>query len=215
MCIRDRRRADEDAAKAAAAREAEEKAKVAAANEAAEKERAAQEAAKKDAEAKQASGSTKQAMVEDAEKDETNVAAAPSATEQPPVSGPPPARKVEDKSSGDRETAVRKPHHSQARVHREASNRSTNHGANQSVRAHGPVVKPWVRRARQGRCRFAGHKVLLPGRYTVARGDNLWLIALRHYHDGWFFRRIYRANRDVIRNPSLIYPCQRLYLPHR
>ncbi|CAA2138943.1 LysM peptidoglycan-binding domain-containing protein [Hyphomicrobium sp. ghe19] len=217
-----KRPADEEAAKAAAAQEAEARAKIAAASEAAEKERAAEVAAKKDAEAKQAlaaqtAAPTKQAMVEDEDKDETDVAAAPSATEQPSVSGAQPAKRVEGKFSGesDGKVAARKPRH-HARVHRQASNRSTgrsvNGGASQSAHS-GPVVKRWVRQPRQGRCRLAGHKVLLPGRYTVARGDNLWLIALRHYHDGWYFRRIYRANQDVIRNPNLIHPCERLYLP--
>ncbi|SFV29303.1 LysM peptidoglycan-binding domain-containing protein [Hyphomicrobium facile] len=229
-----KRRADEEAARIAAAQEAEARAKIAAASEAAEKERAAQEIAKKDAEAKQAlapqalapqtPAPTRQAMVEDEDKDETNVAAAPRAAEQPSVNGAQPARKVEGKSSGESEAkaAARKPRH-HARVHRQASNRSANRsvnrsgnaGASQSAHKGGPVVKRWVRRPRQGRCRLAGHKVLLPGRYTVARGDNLWLIALRHYHDGWYFRRIYRANQDVIRNPNLIYPCERLYLPSR
>lgn len=202
-----KRRANEEAAKAAAVQEAEAKAKVAAANEAAEKERAAREAAKKDAEAKQAIASTKHAMVEDADKEETNVADAPSATEQPAGKDQPPAAIPEKKSSSDAENVAREPRHSHARANRVASNHSAS--------ARGPVVKRWIRRARQGRCRFAGHKVSLPGRYTVADGDNLWLIALRHYHEGWYFRRIYRANRDIVRNPNLIYPCDRLYLPRR
>jgi nucleoid-associated protein YgaU len=81
--------------------------------------------------------------------------------------------------------------------------------------ARGPVVKRWVRRARIGRCRYAGQKIMPPGRYVVAGGDSLWRIALRHYRSGLYFMRIYRANRDLLRNPNRIYPCQRLYLPRK
>ncbi|WP_045836627.1 LysM peptidoglycan-binding domain-containing protein [Hyphomicrobium sp. 99] len=203
-----KRVADEEAAKAAAAREAE--AKAIAAKEAAEKERLAQEAAKRDAEAKAASAPAKQAMVEDVDKDKTDVAAAPSATQQPSAKDHQPAVITDKKSSGGADDVARKPRQKHVHAHRPASNRvavASNHVA------RGPVVKRWVRRARQGRCRSAGEKILLPGRYTVAHGDNLWLIALRHYRTGWYFRRIYLANRSVIRDPNLIHPCERLYLP--
>lgn len=200
-----KRIAAEEAAKAAADREAKAKA-------AAEKDRLAEEAAKRDADAKRTSESAKQAMVEDADKGETNVAAAPSAAEPPPVKAQPPATVSKKTSSRGGDGVVRKRTHPHANAHR-AVKRRVAVAANDLAR--GPVVKPWVRRARQGRCRAAGEKILLPGRYTVARGDNLWLIALRHYRTGYYFRRIYLANRDIIRNPNRIYACQRLYLPRR
>ncbi len=51
------------------------------------------------------------------------------------------------------------------------------------------------------------------GVYTVARGDCLWKIAERELGDGLRWKEIYRANRDRIKDPSLIYPGQELILP--
>lgn len=49
--------------------------------------------------------------------------------------------------------------------------------------------------------------------YTVVRGDTLWGIAVRYYHNGFDWPRIYNANRNIIHNPNLIYPGQRLVIP--
>ena len=45
--------------------------------------------------------------------------------------------------------------------------------------------------------------------------DCLWNIAKkkRFYGDPWKWKRIYRANRDKIEDPDLIYPGQRLIIP--
>lgn len=63
------------------------------------------------------------------------------------------------------------------------------------------------------RCRNAGRWIKPPARYTVKRGDSLWRISKRFYHKGHRWRRIYRANRRIIANPHLIYPCQRVFVP--
>jgi len=84
-----------------------------------------------------------------------------------------------------------------------------------SASANGPVVRRWVRRAGTRRCRHVGGRVAPPGRYTVRHGDTLWLISKRHYRTGWLYRKIYRANRSIIRDPDLIYPCQRIFVPRR
>ncbi len=62
-------------------------------------------------------------------------------------------------------------------------------------------------------CETAGTKVELPGWYVVKPGDTLWSIAEQHYGAGWRYKRIYAANRRLIRSPHRISPCQRVYLP--
>jgi hypothetical protein len=51
--------------------------------------------------------------------------------------------------------------------------------------------------------------------YTVKRGDHLWGIARKqeHYGNGFAWPVIYRANRDQIKNPDLIYPNQSFKVP--
>ena len=48
---------------------------------------------------------------------------------------------------------------------------------------------------------------------TVSRGDSLWRISRANYGDGMRYAAVYRANRDQIRNPNLIYPGQILAVP--
>ena len=49
--------------------------------------------------------------------------------------------------------------------------------------------------------------------YTVVRGDSLWKISKKYYNNGNQYNKIYNANRDKIKNPSLIYPGQVLTIP--
>jgi len=55
----------------------------------------------------------------------------------------------------------------------------------------------------------------LPKRYTVRKGDTLWGISAKDYiyGDPWQWPLIYKANRDKIKNPHLIYPKQVLKIP--
>lgn len=48
---------------------------------------------------------------------------------------------------------------------------------------------------------------------TVAPGDSLSKIAKREYGDASKWPRIFDANRDVIKNPDLIHPGQKLSIP--
>ena len=49
--------------------------------------------------------------------------------------------------------------------------------------------------------------------YTVQRGDSLWKIAREQMGSGLRWGELYEANRDTIRNPSLIYAGQTLHIP--
>jgi nucleoid-associated protein YgaU len=49
--------------------------------------------------------------------------------------------------------------------------------------------------------------------YVVVKGDSLSAIATREYGDAAEWHRIYDANRDIIKDPDLIYPGQTLRLP--
>ena len=49
--------------------------------------------------------------------------------------------------------------------------------------------------------------------YVVVSGDSLSKIAKREYGDGNKWRKIYEANRDIIKDPDLIYPGQELKIP--
>ena len=51
--------------------------------------------------------------------------------------------------------------------------------------------------------------------YSVRKGDNLWNISKKSniYDDPYMWPRIYRANRDEVRDPDLIYPKQNLVIP--
>ncbi len=52
--------------------------------------------------------------------------------------------------------------------------------------------------------------------YTVVKGDYLWKIAKnpKHYGNGFAWPKIYKANRDQIKNPDLIYPDQVFKIPN-
>ncbi len=51
--------------------------------------------------------------------------------------------------------------------------------------------------------------------YTVVKGDYLWKIAKKkeYYGNGFAWPKIYKANRDKIKNPDLIYPKQTFTIP--
>jgi nucleoid-associated protein YgaU len=47
----------------------------------------------------------------------------------------------------------------------------------------------------------------------VRSGESLWMIAADTLGDPFLWPAIYRANRDQIKNPSLVYPGQKLAIP--
>jgi murein DD-endopeptidase MepM/ murein hydrolase activator NlpD len=54
---------------------------------------------------------------------------------------------------------------------------------------------------------------IVPRTYIVLPGDNLWKIAEKFYNKGYYWTKIYEANKDRIKNPTLIWPFQRLLIP--
>ncbi len=55
--------------------------------------------------------------------------------------------------------------------------------------------------------------VLETGTYTVVSGDSLWKIARAQYGNGSQWKAIYEANKEIIKNPNLIYAGQKLMIP--
>ena len=49
--------------------------------------------------------------------------------------------------------------------------------------------------------------------YVVKSGDSLSKIAKQFYGDAKEWKRIYDVNRETIKNPDLIHPGQKLYIP--
>jgi nucleoid-associated protein YgaU len=49
--------------------------------------------------------------------------------------------------------------------------------------------------------------------YVIKSGDTLSAIAQRYYGKGSAYPRIFEANREVIKNPDLIYPGQKIRIP--
>ncbi len=49
--------------------------------------------------------------------------------------------------------------------------------------------------------------------YTIEKGDTLWAIAKKHLGDGNKYNDIFVANREVIKDPDLIYPGQKIRIP--
>ncbi len=52
-------------------------------------------------------------------------------------------------------------------------------------------------------------------RVRIVKGDNLWTIAKHLYGSGFAYVTIYRANKDQIKDPNLIYPNQVFVLPKK
>ncbi len=53
-----------------------------------------------------------------------------------------------------------------------------------------------------------------PRFYTIAKGDSLSKIAKEYYGDPMKYKELFEANREVIKDPDLIYPGQQIRVPH-
>ena len=51
--------------------------------------------------------------------------------------------------------------------------------------------------------------------YTIKKGDTLWAIASEFLGKGARYPEIFEANREVIKDPDLIYPGQQIRIPEK
>jgi len=49
--------------------------------------------------------------------------------------------------------------------------------------------------------------------YVIKKGDTLWAIANKFLGNGSKYPEIFEANREVIKDPDLIYPGQKIRIP--
>lgn len=49
--------------------------------------------------------------------------------------------------------------------------------------------------------------------YEVKKGDSLSKIAEQFYGDPMLYKKIFEANQDIIKDPNLIHPGQKLRIP--
>lgn len=49
--------------------------------------------------------------------------------------------------------------------------------------------------------------------YEIQKGDSLWKIAEKTYGNGAKYTEIFEANKEVIKDPDLIYPGQKIRIP--
>lgn len=49
--------------------------------------------------------------------------------------------------------------------------------------------------------------------YVIEKGDSLWKVAQKMYNDGSQYERIFSENREVIKDPDLIFPGQKIRIP--
>lgn len=49
--------------------------------------------------------------------------------------------------------------------------------------------------------------------YEIKKGDTLWAIAKKVYGNGAEYKKIFEENREVIKDPDLIFPGQKIRVP--
>jgi nucleoid-associated protein YgaU len=80
----------------------------------------------------------------------------------------------------------------------------------------GPVKAPVTEHPVTSASNTAATPVTQPAQevfYIVKSGDSLSKIAQQQYGDGTKWRKIFEANKDIINDPNLIHPGQKLKIP--
>ena len=49
--------------------------------------------------------------------------------------------------------------------------------------------------------------------HEVKKGDTLWKISAKYYGDGSLYKKIFEANRSILKNPDVIQIGQKLHIP--
>ena len=49
--------------------------------------------------------------------------------------------------------------------------------------------------------------------HVVKKGDTLWKIAENYYGDGKLYKKIFEANKDILKDPNVIKVGQKLRIP--
>jgi nucleoid-associated protein YgaU len=88
----------------------------------------------------------------------------------------------------------------------------------QEVKTSAPTEKQAVEKKEGAAAKESekqGTVMCLCEQYTVRKGDSLWWIAKYKdvYNDPYLWPIIYEANKDIIKNPKLLYPGQELGIP--
>lgn len=203
-----RKRAEEDAARIAAAKAEQDRQRAAAAAKA-EQERRVAEAATAQARAReqQRAEQEKQAQEAAAAKAERTRQEAERLAQAPQLRDEKAPRPGEDHAAAPPAT-VRAPSRP-AKVNSTGTARD-----HKARRGHTrPVYHKRHRRHRGPHCSSLGGEANTAGWYRARDNDTLWSIAERHYGAGRLYRRIYAANRRRLRDPDVVRPCQRLYIP--
>ncbi|MEW5951903.1 MAG: LysM peptidoglycan-binding domain-containing protein [Elusimicrobiota bacterium] len=62
---------------------------------------------------------------------------------------------------------------------------------------------------------FCENSVKSTKKIYVKYKDTLWSLAQKEYSDGFLWEKIYKANKDVIKNPNLIFPGDEIIIPDK
>jgi nucleoid-associated protein YgaU len=182
----------------------------------AEEERAEEKAvaeAKRMAQAPSMPAAPEVAPVPPVQKSPAGGGATPKARAQAGVSEPPPPKAESARQRVSKSHYGKKRVRRRSRARRHVHARTRTHIEARAARHHRKAWRKGRRCPKSYRHRRREVRGWSGRVHVVRRGDTLTRIARRYYGTAAGYRTIYRANRHRVRNPNLIYPRQRLYIP--